>query len=111
MTVKSKPWKELQFIKQIVIKPEDAKNPMWVEFKDDIEYTDIGYTGSEMILSRDRAIRLGANTMYTVEMDYPEDFKKLVVSCGNLQRAYDAYKQLQREVPGNWATYAEESVW
>lgn len=35
-----KPWKELQFIKQIIIKPEDPKNPMWVDFKDESEYGD-----------------------------------------------------------------------
>jgi hypothetical protein len=107
----SKTWKDLRFIKQIVIKPEDAKNPMWVEFKDDIEYAEIGYMGSEMILSRDRAIRLGANTMYMVEMDYPEDFKKLVVATGDTEEAYRIYQQLQKKVPDNWANYAEENVW
>lgn len=105
------PWKELQFIKQIVIKPEDAKNPMWVEFKDDIEYVDITYSNKQMILNRDRAIRLGANTMYQVEMDYPEDFKKLVAATGDCDEAYRLYKALQKKVPDNWADYDEGNVW
>lgn len=107
----SKTWKDLKFIREIVIKPEDAKNPMWVEFKDDIEYGEIMYSDRSMILSRDRAIRLGANTMYTVTMDYPEDFKKLVVATGDTEEAYRIYQQLQKRVPDNWANYAEENVW
>ncbi len=106
-----KTWKDLKFIKQIVIRPENADKPMWVEFKDDIEYGEIGYTHSEMVLSRDRAIKLGANTMYMIEMDYPEDFKKLVVATGDTEEAYRIYQQLQRKVPDNWANYAEENVW
>jgi hypothetical protein len=107
----NKPWKELQFIKQIVIKPEDAKNPMWVEFKDDVEYADIEYSNRQMILNRDRAIKLGANTMYEVHMDYPELFKKLVAATGDCGEAYRLYKSLQKGVPDNWADYDEGNVW
>lgn len=107
----NKPWKELQFIKQIVIKPEDAKNPMWIEFRDDIEYSDIEYSNRQMILNRDRSIKLGANTMYTIEMDYPEDFKKLVALMGDLGEAYKIYKGLQRKLLDKWEDYVQESVW
>lgn len=109
----NKPWKELQFIKQIVIKPEDAKEPMWVTFKDEADYEDSFELGSlpRMLVSRDRSISLGANTMYQIEMDYPEDFKKLVALTGDLIEAYNIYKGLQRRLPENWADYVQESVW
>ena len=106
-----KPWKDLQFIREIVIKPEDPKNPMWVEFKDDIEWEDVSFTDSRIKISHDRAIKLGANTMYNVHMDYPEEFKKLVVATGDLHQAHAIYKQLQKKAPENWADYAEENVW
>lgn len=108
----NKPWKELQFIKQIVIKPEDPKEPMWVELKDDSEYEyNPWYEGRQLLVSRDRAIKLGANTMYSIEMDYPEDFKKLVAATGDCGEAYRMYKALQKKVPDNWADYDEGNVW
>lgn len=112
--MKSKPWKELQFIKQIVIKPEDPNHPMWVDFKDESDYEEFvidGQTTGPLQVSRDRSIKLGANTMYTVEMDYPEDFKKLVALTGHLAEAYNIYMGMQRKLPDNWADYVQESVW
>jgi hypothetical protein len=102
-------WKDLQFIKQVVIKPEDPKNPMWVQFIDDID--SIEYSGHQMTVSRDRSIKLGANTMYVIETDYPEDFKKLVAATGDCGEAYRIYKALQDKVPDNWADYDEGNVW
>ena len=111
--MKSKPWKELQYIKQVVIKPEDPNNPMWVEFKDESDYEDVFDLGSSprMLISRDRSIKLGANTMYEIQMDYPEDFKKLVAATGDCAEAYRIYQALQRKTPDNWYYYDEESVW
>lgn len=106
-----KPWKELQFIKTVVIKPEDPKNPMWVQFTDDAEYEFSDLISPLRVMSRDRSIKLGANAMYTVEMDYPEDFKKLVALTGDLTEAYNIYKGMQRKLQDNWADYVQESVW
>lgn len=112
--MRRKPWRELQFIKQIIIKPEDPKNPMWVTFKEDTDYdTDWVVDGScvPRVVARDRGIQLGANAMYTVEMDYPEDFKKLVAATADLDEAYRLYQMLQRGVPEGWENYPEGSVW
>lgn len=107
-----KTWKDLRFIKQIVIRPEDANHPMWVELKDEADYDDNPwYEGNRMLVSRERCIKLGANAMYTIHMDYPEDFKKLVVATGDTEEAFRMYQQLQKKVPDNWADYAEENVW
>jgi proteasome assembly chaperone (PAC2) family protein len=108
-----KPWKELQFIKQIIIKPENAKNPMWVEFKDESDYEDVFDLSSSprMLIHRDRSIKLVANAMYEVQMDYPEDFKKLVVATGDLAEACKIYQALQRKALSNWTDYTQESVW
>lgn len=106
-------WKDLQFIKKIVIKPENPENPMWVEFKDESDYADVFElsASSRMLISRDRSIKLRANAMYEIQTDYPEDFKKLVVATGDVQEAYRAYQQLQKKTPDNWADYVEENVW
>lgn len=106
-----KPWRELQFIKQIVIKPEDPKNPMWVDFKEEDEWEFSEYPTLPRQVSRDRSIKLGANTMYSIESDYPENFKKLVAATANCDEAYRLYQALQKKVPDNWADYAEEGVW
>lgn len=109
-----KPWRDLQFIKQIVIKPEDPKNPMCVTFKEDTDYdTDWVVDGScvPRLVARDRGIQLGANAMYTVELDYPEDFKKLVAVTGDCAESYRIYQALQKKVPDNWADYDEGNVW
>lgn len=108
----TKPWKELQFIKQVVIKPEDPKQPMWVEFKDDSEFEyNPWYEGREMLISRDRAIKLGANCMYSIEMDYPDVFKRLVAATGDAEEAYRIYKEIQKKAPENWADYDEGNIW
>lgn len=108
----SKPWRSLQSIKQVVIKPEDPKKDMWIEYVDDTEYDyDPFYEGNRMPVSRDHAIKLGANAMFTVEMDYPEEFKKLVAATGDCTEAYRLYQALQKKAPDNWADYDEGNVW
>lgn len=110
----NKPWKDLQFIKQVVIKPEDPKNPMWVQFNDNAEYEEFvidGQTTGPLQVSRDRSIKLGANCMYTIEMDYPDVFKRLVAATGNVEEAYRIYKEIQKKAPDNWADYDEGNVW
>lgn len=107
----NKPWKDLQFIKQVVIKPEDPKNPMWVQFNDNAEYDYDDYVSPRRMLSRDRSIKLGANCMYTIEMDYPDVFKRLVAATGDVEEAYRIYKEIQKKAPDNWADYDEGNVW
>jgi hypothetical protein len=106
-----KRWKDLQFISQVVVKPQDESRPMYVDFREDSEYETWDGMDSEILTSRNRRIQLGANSMFTIHYDYPELFKKLVVATGDCSEAYRIYQQLQKKVPDNWADHTEENVW
>lgn len=108
----NKSWKQLQFIKQIVVKPEDPTKHMFVQLDEEVEVDeDPWYIGPLRAVSRDRSIKLGANTMYQIEVDYPEDFKKLVAVTGDCAEAYRIYQALQRKVPDNWEDHGQGNVW
>lgn len=107
----NKPWKDLSFIKQVVIKPADPKQPMWVEFNEDSEWEYLEYPEPPRLLGNEKTIRLGTNCMYTVEMDYPDVFKRLVAATGDAEEAYRIYKEIQKQAPDNWADYDEGNVW
>ncbi len=111
---RNKPWKQLMFLKEVRLTPEDPKNPMVIQYIENNDYDDIFVSDTCLaprLVSRDRRIQLEANVKVEMQYDYPDDFKKLVVALGDLDLAYGAYKQLQRNILENWADYAEESVW
>lgn len=108
------PWKQLMFLKEVRLTPEDPKSPMVIQYIENNDYDDTFVSDTCLaprLVSRDRRIQLQANVKAEMQYDYPDDFKKLVVALGSTRQAYDAYKQLQKKVPDNWADYAEESVW
>lgn len=104
-------WRDLQFIREIVIKAEDPGKPVHVEFKEDDEWEFRDYPILPVKVGCDRSIRLLGNAMYEVRCDYPEDFKKLVAATADCGEAYRIYQQLQKKVPDNWADYDEGNVW
>lgn len=92
----SKPWESLVKPVEIVITPR-LGNDMTSVFEVEYEYND-------SCSLQHHTLRVN-NDNVSVKYEYPDDFKKLVAACGNVNQAWDIYQKLQQPVPVNWKDF------
>jgi len=98
-------WHNLRFTSKIEITaPPTRKGGITAQIEEEAEYIYSDRMGPVVRGSMDRKIRL-TDEVVTFHWDYPDDFKKLVSYFrGDKQKAYEAYRVLNKPVPADWET-------
>lgn len=108
-------WESLKFIKQVKVVPEGpSQSQMYMDMIDEQrEYLGMAVTATCVPYvsgHREHVLRYGGGWKTHFEVDFPEDFKKLVQYYGDYDLAYDAYQALQMMVRKTWMDEAQAKL-